>query len=402
MSPLEFAACRRWRMRWAESLENLRSMGQRSWLALLGILIGSASVVALLDIGRSASEDTMRTFKGMGTQTLVANFPGFAGRKMSLPKTVDMPALMRSVPDLMHIAPVRQYGSRISRLGVRYDASVIGTTAALAMIMDLHPASGRFLSPMDGHALVVVLGADVARSLTVSDRAAHPGDLLTMGDYQYQVIGVLAPKPHNPLIPVSVDSSVFIPAPGMRRLSSTARIGNVVGKASPQADLQTVARSLETHLGAQLGGRDVAVHIPRQLIEGLKHQAETFAWLLAGLGGISLVVAGVGVMNVMLMSVRERRREIGVRMALGARPRDIRALFLLEAAHLSVVGALSGALLGSVVAWGFARFIGWPLSLSFDALSLGIGSSLLIGLFFGSYPAVVAARLSPATALRDD
>ncbi|MCL6483471.1 MAG: FtsX-like permease family protein, partial [Janthinobacterium lividum] len=127
----------------------------------------------------------------------------------------------------------------------------------------------------------------------------------------------------------------------------------------------------------------------------------TFSYLLAGLGGISLLVGGVGVMNVMLMNVSERRREIGVRMALGARPRDIRNLFLLETATLSVAGALLGALLGLIVSYSFTRISGWKFTLVPESLLLGCGSSLLIGLFFGLYPAISAARLQPVQALRD-
>lgn len=401
MSRLDAFAFRAWRLHLAESLQNLRANGQRSWLALLGIVVGSASVVALLDIGRSASEDAISTFKGMGTNALVASFPDFP-RSPPLPKIFDTRPVHQALPDLAQIAPISQYSARVSRAGTRFDASVIGTTAALAPVMDVRLASGRFLSPLDGNSLFAVVGAEAAAVLRGVGPPVQLGELLRIGDYQFQIIGVLAPQLHNPLLPVAADGSVFIPASSVSRLSSTVRIGNVIARVIPGADLQRTAHSFETLLSEQLGGREVNVQIPRQLLDGLKRQADIFAWLLAGLGGISLLVAGVGVMNVMLMSVRERRREIGVRLALGARPRDIHVLFLLEAAHLSVAGALLGALLGSFIAWGFTRFSGWPLHLSLDAMALGIGSSLLIGLFFGSYPAAVAARLSPAQALRND
>ncbi len=147
---------------------------------------------------------------------------------------------------------------------------------------------------------------------------------------------------------------------------------------------------------------DIAVQIPQQLLEGMAQQSRMFSWLLAGLGGISLLVGGVGVMNVMVMNVSERRREIGVRMALGARPRDIAGLFLLEAVVLSACGALIGAVCGVAAAWLFVFFSDWStFSLSILSLPLGIGSSLAIGLFFGLNPAMTAARLEPVQALRD-
>lgn len=385
-----------------ESLGNLRAMGQRSWLALLGILVGSASIVALLNIGRSATEDAMSAFRGLGTDTLVASFPERAGRSVPLPKTLDTRPLQWSLPELAHIAPLSQYATRVSRAGLEFDASVIGTTTALANVMGLKLASGRFISAPDRNGLFVVLGAEVATGLAEAGRPVREGDSVRIGHYQFQVIGVLAPTPHNPLLPVAIDPSAFMPASSLARLSSQIRMTHVIATVRPQVALSQAASSLEVQLSQHLAGREVAVQVPRQLLDSLKRQSETFAWLLAGLGGISLLVAGVGVMNVTLMSVRERRREIGVRMALGARPRDIGTMFLLEAVFLSVLGALLGALAGCLIACVFCASSGWPLNLSFDALLLGVGSSLSSGLFFGSYPATLAARLSPAMALRDD
>lgn len=161
-------------------------------------------------------------------------------------------------------------------------------------------------------------------------------------------------------------------------------------------------QDLRVYLEGVFKGRDVEVLVPQQLIDSLTRQSNTFSYLLAGLGGISLLVGGAGVMNVMLMNVSERRREIGVRMALGARARDIRMLFLLEAACLSVTGSLVGAAVGLLSAFLFVWFSGWRFTLALESLPMGMGSSLLIGLFFGLYPAVTASRMQPVQALRDD
>jgi len=402
MCRFDSARYRTWSLRLVESLENLRAMGQRSWLALLGIVVGSASVVALLSIGRSASEETMSTFKGLGSDMLVASFPGLAGPSAPLPRTLDTRPLEEGMPGRVQTAPISQYATSIRGAGEKVDAAVVGTTPALAEVMGLSMAQGRFLSPYDGKGLFVVLGAEVASALGGTAFSPYLGQRVRIGHYQFQIIGLLAPQAHNPLLPVTPDASVFVPATSMARLSSVARIGNVIVRTAPQTDLSRAAATFESLLSRQLTNREVSVQVPRQLLDSLERQARTFSWLLAGLGGISLLVAGVGVMNVMLMSVRERRREIGVRMALGARPVDIRTMFLLEAAYLSLLGAVLGALIGCAVAVAFARVCGWPVSLSVDACALGIGSSLGVGLFFGSYPAVVAARLSPAMALRDD
>ncbi|HEY0286979.1 MAG TPA: ABC transporter permease [Pseudomonas sp.] len=394
--------CRSFLQRLAESVESLCSMGQRSLLALIGIMVGSASIVALLNIGRSASDDALRTFKGLGTDTLVASFPRHSTASSALPIHLDAKQLIRMIPALTHVAAVTQYSTRVSRTGLHTEATIIGTTASLRNVMGLKLASGRFLSRHDRNAAFVVVGAAIVQALQGTGPLLQVGDWLQLGSYQFQVIGLVVEQPYNPLIPVSVNDSVFIPATSMGRLTSSAQVGNVIARVVPHADLVVAALAFQSQLSNTLGGREVDVQVPQQLLDGLKRQANTFTWLLAGLGAISLIVAGVGVMNVMLMSVNERRREIGVRLALGARRRDIQQMFLLEATHLSVVGALLGALLGAAVAYFFTHACGWPLSLSLDSLLLGVGSSILIGLFFGCYPATVASRLSPVVALRDD
>ncbi|WP_297831690.1 ABC transporter permease [Pseudomonas sp.] len=391
-----------WLQMFVESAESLRALGRRSLLALLGIVVGSASIIALLNIGRNAAEDAMRTFKDMGTDTLVVSFPFSAQKKPPLPLTLDVQQIRREVPGISHVAPITQHSVRLKRGATATDASLIGTTPGLAAIMSLQLRAGRFISVFDQRSTFVVVGARVADDLGVNGTPLRPGDSLQIDHYVYQVIGIARSQASNPLMPIIADESVFIPLEGMQRLRPSAEVGSVLAKVRSDIDLPSTAQALKALLSVQLEGREVDVQIPQQLLEGLKRQTETFAWLLAGLGSISLLVGGVGVMNVMLMNVSERRREIGVRMALGARARDIRTLFLLEATTLSVAGAVLGALLGVAVAYVFTLFSGWQFSLSLSSLPLGIGSSLLIGLFFGLYPAIAASRLSPVVALRDE
>lgn len=385
----------------SESFRSLRLLGQRSLLALLGIVVGSASIIAMFNIGRNAANESIRVFNDLGTDTLVASFPYSPKNKRPLPLTLDIDALRQAVPDIMHVAPIAIHSDRVSFDGQIAEAVIVGTNASLAPIFGLKILRGRFLSDFDYRETFVVVGARVARDLGVKGTYLKVGDLLRIDNYLFQVIGIAQSLPASSLLPVAIDESVIMPIESLRRLRSSPEIGSVIGKVVATSELSNTAKALQNYLTKWLNGREVEVQIPQHLLDGLKRQASTFSYLLAGLGGISLLVGGVGVMNVMLMNISERRREIGVRMALGARPRDIRNLFLLEAGTLSVVGALLGALVGLVVAYGFTRFSGWQFTFFPESLLLGCGSSLLIGLFFGLYPAISAARMQPVQALRD-
>ena len=391
-----------WAQLFAEALDSVRLLGRRSLLALLGIVIGSASIIALLNIGHNAGEESMRSFKAMGTELLLVEFPFVEGKKQPPPMTLDLAKIRRALPAISHLAPISLNSASVRREGTRVDASLVGTGAALAPILGLRLESGRSLSTFDQRAPFVVVGAGIAEQLRVRGQPLRVNDLLQIDHYLYQVIGIAASQADNPMLPVSLDHSLLIALDGLRRLRPAAEIGSLVARLQPDADPVAIAPALRALIAEQLQGREVKVEIPRQLLEGLTRQADTFAWLLAGLGSISLLVGGVGVMNVMLMNVSERRREIGLRMALGARAQDIRTLFLLEAASLSIVGALLGAALGVASAYAFALGSGWQFSLSLASLPLGLGSTLLMGVFFGLYPAVSASRLSPVKALRDE
>lgn len=376
-----------------EALASLRGLGRRSLLALLGIVMGCSSVIAMLNIGSNATDEAMSIFKDMGTDTLVVQFP-FAPQ-------APMP-LLRDVAGLEHLAALGLYSAPVTFHGRTSNASIVGASAGLAAAARLRLREGRFLSRFDDHDTYVVVGATIAEALGAPGDPLRLGEQLTVNDYLFRVIGILQPQASAALLPFAANDSLFVPAPGMPRLQPAAEVSHVVARVSPGADVYSVGAALGAALTARLPGHEAQVQVSQQVLDGLKRQTRTFTYLLAGLGIISLLGGGVGVMNVMLMSVAERRREIGVRMALGARQRDIRNLFLIEAVTLTAAGALSGAVLGVAAAYLYARFSGWTFSLAYAALPLGMGSTLLVGLFFGLYPAVSAARLQPVEALRDE
>lgn len=388
-----------------ESLDNLRLLGRRAVLALLGIAVGCAAVVALLNIGYNAEREAMSIFRGMGSELLVANIqqPVGSGRKpLVAPADLDIEALHQHIPEIDAASALVPSNTQARFNGRTAAATLVGSGAELPSVLRLQLEQGRFLSRFDTQSTYAVLGANVAAQWAQPDRPVLLGDRIQIGGYLFEIVGILRPQGPNPIIPVSVDDAILLPITGMRRVIGFPQITGVAARSRSGEELERIAPRLQVWLSEKMPGFEVNVQVPQQLLEGIEQQSRLFSWLLAGLGGISLLVGGVGVMNVMVMNVSERRREIGVRMALGARPRDIAMLFLLEAIVLATVGALLGAAAGLAAACLFVWFSGWSdFALSAAALPLGIGSAIVIGLFFGLSPALAASRLEPVEALRD-
>lgn len=385
-----------------EAFVSLRTLGKRSILALLGIVIGSSSVVALINIGHNAAVDAAMIFKDMGTDTLVAQFPPKGNASTPMRTQLDLDAVRQAVPGIAHIGALTLFSGPVLFHGRSANANFVGSTPDIQAAMRLVMQSGRFLSSFDASQTYAVIGEQLAQALGAPGDPLQLGDRVRINDYLFLVVGILKGQPRAMLMPVQANESLFIPAEGMRRIYATPQIGNVIIRATAGQDMELIAKAAAAALRPQLTDHDVDIQVPQQMIDGMTRQSRTFAYLLLALGAISLVGGGVGVMNVMLMNVSERRREIGIRMALGARQRDIRNLFLLEAVTLTAVGALCGAVLGMTAAWLYAWLSGWTFSLAVAALPLGVGSTLLVGLFFGLYPAVSASRLQPVEALRDE
>ncbi|AHC36565.1 MULTISPECIES: ABC transporter permease [Pseudomonas] len=385
-----------------EAFVSLRTLGKRSILALLGIVIGSSSVVALINIGHNAAVDAAMIFKDMGTDTLIAQFPPKGTANVPMRTQLDLDAVRRAVPGIAHIGAIIPFSGPMVFHGRTTNANFVGITPDIPPTMRLVLREGRFLSPFDANETYGVIGDQLAQALGAPGDPLKLGDRVRINDYLFQVVGILSNQPRAMLMPVQANETLFMPADGMRRIYANPQISNVIIRAAPGEDMERVARDAAVALRTQLSDHDVEITVPQQMIDGMTRQSRTFAYLLLALGAISLVGGGVGVMNVMLMNVSERRREIGIRMALGARQRDIRNLFLLEAVTLTAVGALCGAVLGMTAAWLYAWLSGWEFALAVAALPLGVGSTLLVGLFFGIYPAVSASRLQPVEALRDE
>jgi len=383
-----------------EAAGNLLAAWQRSMLALLGIVVGAGAVISMLHAGAMARQETVRQFRQMGTETLIlrADSPNGLGNF----RLGDIESVPRMVTAVSEIAPFMIGGGPIGFEGQTRNAGFLGVTDSFDDVARLPMARGRFLSSFDRFELHAVLGSELAEQLSQPFSPIRLGSQIRVGRYVFTVIGIVEPVLMNPMLPVDINGTLFLSLANARRVMAVPQLSMAVARMAPGADPEVATAQLQQHLGPGLRDATLNVMSARQLIAGMNSQVRLVALLLGAVGSIALVLGGVGVMNIMLMSVSERKREIGIRLAIGARRRDVRRLFLAEALILSMLGAVLGVALGFAGGFGFAWMSGWQVSFSPLAAPLGAGVSLAAGVFFGFYPAVMAARLDPIEALRSE
>lgn len=384
-----------------EATDNLRGVRQRTFLALVGIVVGAASVVALINIGENAAAESTRQFRSMGTDILVVQ-NGLAmpatGRSINMTDIKEIPSLIGSTSIA---TPFSMASVKVWLHGKSVDTNAVGAMPELSELARLKLGSGRFINEFDGYETFAVIGRGLANSLSTNNVPVRVGEKIRIDDYLFTIVGILENAVRNPLVPVDFNDSIMMPMKSIRRaLASNGEISGVLIKVPEDADPVRVAAQVSDYLKTKAGNNGIQVQSAKQLIEGLRKQSQLFTLLLAGIGAISLVVGGIGIMNVMLANIAERRREIGVRMAIGARRHDVLTMIMLEASLLSVIGGSFGTLLGLIAAYLFAVISGWEFSLSILSLPTGLSMSLLVGLFFGVYPALKASQMSPIEALR--
>lgn len=383
-----------------EAIDNLQGVRQRTFLALVGIVVGAASVTALINIGENAASESARQFQSMGTNLLVVQsgmVMTTTGRSISM---ADIKGISPIIGSTSSAAPFSATQAKVWFHGKSVDVNAVGVMQELPELALLKLGSGRFISEFDDYATFAVIGRGLADSLSASGIPVRVGEKIRVDDYLFTIVGILENAVRNPLVPVDFNDSIMVPMKSIRRvLASDGRISGVLIKVPEGADPVGVASQIADYLRTRTSNNGIQVQSAKQLIEGLRKQSQLFTLLLAGIGAISLVVGGIGIMNVMLAGIAERKREIGVRMAIGARRYDVLMMILLEASFLSAIGGILGALLGLIAAYLFAVISGWAFLLSILSLPTGLSMSLLVGLFFGVYPALKASQMSPIEAL---
>jgi putative ABC transport system permease protein len=383
----------------AEAWTNLRAQGRRSALALLGILIGTASIIAMLNSGHMAQRESLKLFAKLGVDMLQIQAVPSGDAPVALSRTA-IAALPVVDPEVLEVIALAT-GRATARAGAASaDLAIFAPAPALARMVGLVAAQGRMLGAAEDCALSVVLGADAARALSGPAAAVGPGSVLLLGGYGFTVVGVLAPVRPETLDPVNYNMAAMIPPGCARRVIPGGGPNALLVRLQPGTDSKAAGARISARLTPREG--TLTVLDAQSILATMQAQKAVHSRMLIAIGAVSLLVGGVGVMNVMLMSVMERQREIGLRAATGASPSALRMLFLTEAVLLSMAGGIAGSLLGAGISYAIASGSGWDFDLAPWTLALGPIVAGGMGLVFGLYPAISAARLNPIDALRAD
>jgi putative ABC transport system permease protein len=388
----------------------LRANLLRSMLTVIGLVIGVGSVVTLVAVGNGSAADVNDQFSRLGANTLTVTggrgfgfgVSGLTGSNKTL--TLDDSRALERLDSVRAVAPSVQAQETITNGSTSVQATVTGTTTAMQQVDNLELAGGSFFSSFaEGRGLKLgVLGASLASDLGLDGRSAV-GRTLDVGTEHYLVVGVLKASGFGPL---SQDDSLLVPLNAIkgRLVSSDPKVDQLRVAAQPGASdryrNEVIATLRTTHQLGQDADNDFVTRDPTTLIEARQESSTNFTRLITAIAAISLIVGGIGVANVMLVAVRERIKEIGIRRAVGARRRDIVAQFLTEATVLSVIGGLLGVAAGLAIAFALPHLSEQRTIVSYPAAALALGISALVGIVAGLGPANQAAALDPATALR--
>lgn len=402
---------RSWETLWI-AIDSLLRHKTRALLTMLGIIIGVGAVIAMVAIGQGAQTAVETQIASLGTNVLMvfpssSSFGGVssgAGTGQSLTLD-DLSAIRDQCPSVGAITPSARTNRQVIAGNMNWSTGIFGGNTEYFRIRDWRLASGDFFTEADvrGSTKVAVLGKTVVDNLFPNQDPV--GQTIRIANQPFRVVGVLAPKGQNAM---GLDQDDIIIAPFLtvqRRLLGTDRVNSfllsaVTKELIPQAQREVTEVLRVRHRLQPWQDDDFMIRTQTDIATAATSTSGIMTTLLGSIASVSLVVGGIGIMNIMLVSVTERTREIGIRMSIGARRRDILQQFLFEAIMLSVLGGLIGVGIGLGASSLISTFAGWPVFVSPGSVALAFAFSAAVGLFFGYYPARKAASLSPIEALR--
>ena len=388
----------------------LRANKMRSFLTMLGIIIGVGAVITVVAMGEGAQRAVQEQIESLGTNQLTVSsghrwWRGVGSAGGTFLGTDDAEALEREARYLTAVVPEASTQLQVEHLNRNMNTNVVGTVPAFIEVRNIDLSLGRFLSQSDmvARRTVAVLGSQVPDRLGYRAQDLV-GSTIRIRGIPFEVVGIL--EASGEMGYYSVDDRVLIPLSTARyRISGSDRLNSItVSVVGPElmdpaiVEIEQIIR--REHRLRPGDDDDFAIRNRADLMETFQETTRTFSILLAGIALVSLLVGGIGIMNIMLVSVTERTREIGVRKAMGARKRDILFQFLVEALTLCFMGGVMGLAAGAGAAVLLARFANWNTAVAPAAILLAVGFSAAVGLFFGIYPARRAAQLDPIVALR--
>jgi putative ABC transport system permease protein len=391
------------------ALRALRRNTMRSILTALGIIIGVGAVIAMVSIGNGAKAQVEAQVASLG-ENVITVFPGSftAGGmrggwgSMSTLTVDDSEAIRRETVNVLGVSPEMRDRAQVLANGLNWNTQIMGESPDYSTIRSWPIASGAMFTDQDVRSVakVAVIGKTVADQLFPDGEEL--GQTIRIRNIPFKIVGILAAKGFN-LFGQDQDDTVVIPYTShMKRIALRPNINSILVQAASAKTIEKVQQDITDLLMQRRKGReqDFTVRNQVELAQAATATSETMTVLLSAIAGVSLVVGGIGIMNIMLVSVTERTREIGIRLAVGAHGRDVLLQFLIEAVILSSLGGIIGIALGV----GFSELVslktGWPILVSPTSVVVAVAFSAVVGVFFGFYPARKAAQLDPIEALR--
>lgn len=383
------------------ALKAIAGNKMRSFLTVLGVVIGVAAIVVLVSIGQGANSSVTESIEGMGTNLISVSLRA----RRANPITMDGLYELNQHESIAYVAPIANVSATVKAGAATYDdGSVQGTTPGYEHIRDWTVAEGRFLQQpdIDNRSLVAVIGAEAATEMYGTTHAV--GETFSLNGYTLTVVGVLAENGAS--ASGSNDNQILIPFTLAGRLFQQTGISTFYVSAVSSEQVQAAQAAVESYLAKAFEkyntasfGTQYSVYNQTEMLSTLSETTRTLTLMLGGIAAISLLVGGIGIMNIMLVSVSERTREIGIRKAIGAARGNILTQFLIEALVVSLLGGLLGLAISTAAVRLLGPVLEMNLSVPVEVAWIAIGFSVLIGVAFGMYPANKASKLKPIDAL---